>query len=192
MYRPDAAIRSIRSIAAGETTANHSPPSEPEVLLRREVVDVGLADLEVDAAGGARRVDDGQRARVAVDARDRCRDTGGGLVVRPGVNVDAVDRLRQRAGAGGHVANVGSLKPRRLRGGCELAAELAEHEVLAAVLDQAEGRGIPERRRSAVADDDLVAGGKAEQLGEVRADICRRGSSRAPGGARCRGATLRG
>ena len=36
-----------------------------EVLLRREVVDVGLADLEVDAAGGARGVDHGQRAGVA-------------------------------------------------------------------------------------------------------------------------------
>ncbi len=92
--------------------------------------------------------------------------------MRPGVNVDAVHRLRQRAGAGGHVANVGSLKPRCLRSGCELAAELAEHEVLTPVLDEAEGRGIPERRRSAVADDDLVARRKVEQLGEVRADIC--------------------
>ncbi len=29
MYRPDAAMRSMRSIAAGETAANHRPPSEP-------------------------------------------------------------------------------------------------------------------------------------------------------------------
>ena len=36
-----------------------------EVLLRGEVVDVGLRRVEVDAAGGARRVDDRERAGVA-------------------------------------------------------------------------------------------------------------------------------
>ncbi len=29
MYRSDAAILSMRSIAAGDTAANHRPPSEP-------------------------------------------------------------------------------------------------------------------------------------------------------------------
>ena len=91
--------------------------------------------------------------------------------MRPRVHVDALDRLRRRARAGGDLAHVGSLQPRRLGGRGELAAELAEHEVLTAVLDQAEGRGIPERRRSAVADDHLVARGNAEQLGEVRAHV---------------------
>ena len=85
------------------------------------------------------------------------RDAGRGLVVRPRVHVDALDRLGRRAGAGGRLAHVGCLQPRRFGGGGELAAELAEDEVLAAVLDQAEGGGIPERGRSAVADDDLVA-----------------------------------
>ena len=54
-------------------------------------------------------------------------------------------------------------------GGGELAAELAEDEVLAAALDQAEGRGIPERGRSAVADEDLVALRDAEERGELLA-----------------------
>ena len=58
------------------------------------------------------------------------------------------------------LAHVRGLEPRGLGGRGELAAELAEHEVLAAVLDQAEGGGIPERGRPAVAEDDLVALGQ--------------------------------
>ena len=91
--------------------------------------------------------------------------------MRPRVDVHAVDRLGDGAGAGRNLADVGGLQPRRLGGRGELAAELAEHEVLAAVLDEAERRGIPERRRSAVADDHLVAVGRAEQLGQVRPDV---------------------
>ena len=140
-----------------------------EVLLRREVVHVGLVDREVDSAGGARRIDHGERAVVSVHAGDRCRDAGRGLVVGPRVDVDALDGFGRRAGAGRRLADVRRLQPRRLGGCRELAAELAEHEVLAAVLDEAEGCGIPEGRRSAVAGDHLVAGRCAEELAELRA-----------------------
>jgi hypothetical protein len=39
--------------------------------------------------------------------------------------------------------------------------------VLAALLDQAERGRVPERRRAAVAEDDLVAVGQLEQLGQA-------------------------
>ena len=44
----------------------------------------------------------------------------------------------------------------------ELRRELPEAEVLGALADQAEGRDVPERRRPAVAEDDLVALGQRE------------------------------
>src|SRR5262249_37471326 len=43
----------------------------------------------------------------------------------------------------------------------ELRGELAEHEVLAALLDEPEDRGVPEHRRPAVAEQHLVAVGQA-------------------------------
>ena len=49
---------------------------------------------------------------------------------------------------------------RRARDGGELRRELAEHEVLAAPLDEAERGGVPERGGAAVAEQDLVAVGK--------------------------------
>ena len=52
----------------------------------------------------------------------------------------------------------------------ELGRELAEGEVLGALADQAERRDVPERGRAAVAEDDLVALGQAEQLGQALAD----------------------
>ena len=48
----------------------------------------------------------------------------------------------------------------------ELRRELAEHQVLAALLDQAERGGVPEDRRAAVAEHDLPAVGQSEQLGQ--------------------------
>ena len=51
----------------------------------------------------------------------------------------------------------------------ELRRELAEHEVLGAPLDEAERGGIPERGAAAVAEQDLVAVGQREQLGEALA-----------------------
>ena len=52
----------------------------------------------------------------------------------------------------------------------ELGAELAEAEVLAAALDEAEGGGVPEHGGAPVAEHDLIAVGEGEQLGEAIAD----------------------
>ena len=53
----------------------------------------------------------------------------------------------------------------------ELRRELAEAEVLGAFAHQAERRDVPERRRAAVAEDDLVALGQGEELGQALADV---------------------
>ena len=50
-----------------------------------------------------------------------------------------------------------------LNAACELGAELTEGEELGAVLDEAEGSDIPECRRAAIAEDDLVAVGEGEE-----------------------------
>ena len=52
----------------------------------------------------------------------------------------------------------------------ELARELAVDERERALADEAEGGGVPERGRAAVAERDLVAVGRAEQLGDAGAD----------------------
>src|SRR3546814_3056771 len=54
-----------------------------EVLLRCEVVDVGLGDVQVDAACGARPIDHREGTSIALHARHGRGDPGGGLVVRP-------------------------------------------------------------------------------------------------------------
>ena len=57
---------------------------------------------------------------------------------------------------------------RRLLGrGRELGAELPEGQELRAVLDQPERRRVPEGGRPAIAEDDLVALGQREQLGDA-------------------------
>src|SRR3546814_207675 len=71
------------------------------------------------------------------------------------------------AGARLGLAHVGGLQPRRLRRGGELAAELAEDEVLRTALDETERGRIPEGRGAAVADEHLVALGHAEKLGQA-------------------------
>lgn len=140
-----------------------------EGLLRGEVVDVRLGDVDREAARAGGGVHQDQRALVgAGDALDRHGDAGGGLVVGEGVHVDARrgDRLRVRARVGGDDVRVG--QPRGELGGLgELGAELAEAEVLRLVLDQAVGRDVPERGGPAVAEDDLVAVGELEQLADA-------------------------
>jgi hypothetical protein len=74
-----------------------------------------------------------------------------GSLREPGVGADDGWRVQPRGGGG-------------LR---ELAAELAEDQVLAALLDEGECGGIPERGGAAVAEHDLVAVGDAEQLAEA-------------------------
>ena len=59
---------------------------------------------------------------------------------------------------------------RVLRHRGELRGELAEGEVLGPLAHEAERRDVPERRRAAVAEDDLVALGQAEQVGQALPD----------------------
>ena len=51
----------------------------------------------------------------------------------------------------------------------ELGGEFAEHQVLAALPDQAERGDVPEHRGAAVAEHDFPTVGQAEQRGELRA-----------------------
>ena len=74
------------------------------------------------------------------------------------------------AGLGGDHRRVGEMR-RRGAGVGELAGELAEHEVLAAPLDEPERGDVPEHRRAAVAEHDLPPVGQGEQLGEAAADV---------------------
>ena len=100
-------------------------------------------------------------------AGDRCHHAGGGLVVGPGVDVDAAGWLRFAARADIRFDHGWGLEPGGARGCRELAAELAEDQVLCALLDEAERCGIPERGGPAVAENDLVAVGNAEQFAEA-------------------------
>ena len=126
----------------------------------------GEVDRQAAGAGGG--VDEDQRAVVGTRGpHDRRHDGGRGLVVRPGVDVDA------GLGNGvGKAARVGlddrrGVEPRRLLGGLgELRRELAEAEVLALLLDEAERRDVPERGGATVAQHDLVALGQVEQSRE--------------------------
>src|SRR5690606_34630882 len=165
------AARSSDLLDAGDRRGRNGGEPQPavraEVLLRSEVVDIGLRHVEVDAARGARGVDHRQGALVARDASDRRVCTGRGLVVRPGVNVDAPGRLRQSDGTGLGRDDRRFLQPGRFGRGGELSAELAEGQVLTALLDEAEGCGIPECGRSTVAEDDLITLGQPEQLREA-------------------------
>ena len=52
------------------------------------------------------------------------------------------------------------------RDGGELRRELAEHQMLGALLDDAEGGRVPEQGAAAGAEQHLVAVGEREQLGE--------------------------
>ena len=141
-----------------------------EALLRREVVDVEGGRVDAHPARARRAVDDHERV-AAVGPVHRDHHAGGRLVVRVRVHVadDAVGELRTQAGCGlAHlrIVEVG-------RGACdcgELRRELADHEVRAALLDEAERRRVPEQRGAAVADQHLVAVGKREQLREAAPD----------------------
>lgn len=137
-----------------------------EGLLRGEVVDVRLGDVDRQAAraGGGVHQDEGALVG-ARDALDRGRDTRRGLVVREGVDVDARLGLRVRVGArvGGDDGRVG--QPRGELGGLrELRRELTEVEVLGLRLDQTVRRDVPEGGGAAVAEDHLVALGEGEEV----------------------------
>ena len=112
--------------------------------------------------------------------------------MRPGVDVDAGLGARRGPGAGGRLDDRGVAEERGgLRGLGELGGELPEHQVLAALADQAEGRDVPERRRAAVAEDHLVARRAARTARRRPRGPGRRGSSPGPGGGRCRAGRCR-
>ncbi len=90
---------------------------------------------------------------------DRRHDAGRGLVVRPGVEVDAVLELGQGHRAGLRRAHRGA--PRGTAPGWWRSANFAPNSPNAACcarsLDEAERGDVPERGRAAVAEHDLVA-----------------------------------
>lgn len=137
-----------------------------EGLLRGEVVDVRLGDVDRQAARARGGVHQNQGALVgARDPLDGRGDTGGGLVVGEGVDVDARLGLRVRVGArvGGDDGRVG--QPRGELGGLrELRRELAEVQVLGLRLDQTVRRDVPEGGGAAVAQDHLVSLGEGEEV----------------------------
>ncbi len=136
-----------------------------EALLRAEVVDVGLAHVDREAARAGGGVDKDESAVVGTGhPLDGGHDAGRGLVVGPRVDVDTGLGLRVRTGSGLALEDRRGAEERGLVGHRgELARELAEAEVLRALAHQPEGGDVPERRRATVAEDDLVAVGKAEQ-----------------------------
>lgn len=78
------------------------------------------------------------------------------------------DGLRMSARLARHHDRVGNVW-RGLGGVGEFLRELAEHEVLAAPLDEPERSDVPEHGRTAVAEHDFPAIGQREQLAQARA-----------------------
>ena len=147
-----------------------------EALLRCEVVDVGVGDVDRQAACARRGVDGDQRVVGARGTDDGHSNTGRRLVVGPPDEVDAaevVDGQSRRIRCGSRIGgdHRGGVEERRLLGDRrELGAELAVGQVQRTLLDQAERRRIPERSGAAVGQHHLVALGQREQVGETRAD----------------------
>jgi hypothetical protein len=158
----------MRSMAAGLSRASHSPPSDGERLLGREVVGVGLRDVDRQAAGAGGRVDEDEG--VALRPAHGDHGAGRGLVVRPrdGVGARVAGRLGGVAGLGADDDRVRQER-RALRDRRELLRELAEGQVQRALAHEAGGGGVPEGGRAAVAQDDLVAVGQREELGQAGA-----------------------
>ena len=143
-----------------------------EALLRREVVDVRLGDVDGKTGGAAGRVDEHERVLIGPrDTLDRCGHTGGGLVVGEGVDVHTRlgDRLAVRSGLGGD--DRGLTQPGGALGDLgELAGELAERQMLGLLTHQPVRGDVPEGRGAAVAEHDLVSVGQGEQFIHARAD----------------------
>ena len=141
-----------------------------QALLGGEVVHVGLGGVEAQAAGGRGGVDRDEAVGRggALGATRRVHHARGRLVVGEGVHVDVGVGPGLGVGAGGRGDDLGLAEVGRgRRRGGELGRELTEGQVLAALVDEPEGEGVPEHRGAAVAEDDLVAVGQAEELGEA-------------------------
>jgi hypothetical protein len=125
------------------------------------------------SAGAAGGVD--EHERVVVGARgpdDGGHGPGGGLVVRPAVGVDPGLAGGQGDRAGVRLRDHRVSEERCLGDGRgELRGELAIRAERGTVADEADRGGVPEGRRPTVAQDDLVAVGQVEQLGEPLADL---------------------
>ena len=144
-----------------------------EGLLRREVVDVGLGEVDRQAAGARGGVDEDQRAVVGA---------GGPLHRAPSPRWRSRcaprRRRRRRPRPPRTGREPGSLADhrrlvepgRRLDRGGELAENSPKDRCWLLLLDQPERRDVPERRGAAVAEHDLVAVGQREQLGQPLAD----------------------
>ena len=143
-----------------------------EALLRREVVGVGLSDVDGQAGRGRCPIDQHQCVIGVRRPRHRDHDAGRRLVVGPGDHIGLWVRpwLGRVAGLGLNHDGVGEERGAPGARG-ELGGELPVGQVQRALTDQAAGGGVPERSRPAVAEHDLVVGRKREQLAQVRADL---------------------
>ena len=131
------------------STREPEPAVAAEALLRGEVVDVELAP---GRRAARRRRTSRRRARAASAVAPSGRR---GSSITP-VDVSLCGKqyastaalgVGERVGAGRALDHLGVVEVRRRAGDRrELRRELAEHEVLAALLDEAERRGVPEER----------------------------------------------
>ncbi len=190
-YPPVGGTEALDALDGGGGAQREPEPTVAgEALLRREVVHVEVGGLDREPTGAGRGVD--QHEAVVAGAAHVGHHAGRRLVVRVGVGVDGGvgDELGMRARLGAQHDRV--VEERRGGGdGGELGGELAEHEVLGAVVDQAERGGVPERGAAAVAEQHLVAVGEARRGRRGRRGCCRRRSARRAGGGWCRGSWRR-
>ena len=145
IQRSVAAISATRLQRARGQQREPQPALGPEALLRSEVVDVGLGDVDPGAAGGGGAVDHHQGVVGAPgNPPDRGDGAGRGLVVGPGVDIRVLDRGRygDRAGVGGDHRRRGEMG-RGGHGGGELGRELPEARMGAPAADQGGRRRRP-------------------------------------------------
>ena len=174
------ARRSARC-AAGLSSRQPQAAVGGEGLLRREVIGVGCADVDGQAAGARGGVDQDERV---VGRRTAARSATitpveVSLCAQATTSQPLGDRVDDRrvAGLGGRRGPASSRNgaPRGDLG--ELGRELAEASGAGArSRTSAEGGGVPERRRAAVAERDLVAVGQREQLAQAARGRGRRAS----------------
>ena len=186
--RSDAAMRSMRSMAAGDTAASHRP------AVAGAGTSAGRSSRRRPRSG---RSAGRRRPRWRRPARGRRRPcgplerhghAGRRLVVGEAVGVDLGVGDRQRVGA-----RVGEEDRRLARGAARrrpprrTSTRTRRSAGAGCALDEAEGGGVPERRGAAVAEQHLVAVGQGEELGQPVAQGARPRTAPGPGGGRCRG-----
>ncbi len=172
-----------------------------EALLRREVVGVGLGDVDGQPAGAGGGVDRDERS-IAPPAGRR---TGTITPVEVSLCAHAIRSAppsaacRRRGRRVGGVAGVGGHHDGSSRNGAPSVTganfweNSPKRQVRGAALDEPERGGVPEGGGAAVAERDLVAVGQREQLAQAGADLAdeRLHGLLAVGGAHHRGALAR-